>query len=216
MCGAVILLVSTSLHPMSADPNDPAAAFAEYAADRIWIATHLGQFVGVALLGVALVGVAATLEPGRPAAWAQVGLLGTAVSIATAAALQAVDGVALYAIVARWAGATGDAKARAFEAGVAVRQIEIGFASLTSLTFGLTLVAFGIAITASARYPVWLGWLGLAGGAGTLAAGMTQAYTGFSSMAMTVSMGSNVVLLVWAVLIGVWMWRHDVSSPESV
>ena len=29
---------------MSADPNDAPAAFAEYAADRIWVATHLGQF----------------------------------------------------------------------------------------------------------------------------------------------------------------------------
>ena len=35
---------------MSADPNGPAAAFAEYAADSWWVGTHLGQFVGTALL----------------------------------------------------------------------------------------------------------------------------------------------------------------------
>src|SRR5262249_12844656 len=52
--GAVLLLVSTMLHPMSADPADPVAAFREYAADRFWVATHLGQFVGIALIFVGL------------------------------------------------------------------------------------------------------------------------------------------------------------------
>ncbi len=64
MSGAVTLFVATLLHPMSADPNDPPAAFAEYAADRLWVASHLGQFLGVAALGVALVALAATMEAG--------------------------------------------------------------------------------------------------------------------------------------------------------
>src|SRR5690348_3654202 len=110
---------------MSADPNDAPAAFAEYAASTTWVATHLGQFLGVAMLGVALVGIAAVMEAGAAAAWARVGVAGTAASIATAAALQAVDGVALKAAVDRWAGATGEARARAFEAAFAVRQVEV-------------------------------------------------------------------------------------------
>jgi len=60
MSGAVTLFVATLLHPMSADPNDPPAAFVEYAADRLWVASHLGQFLGVAALGVALAALAAT------------------------------------------------------------------------------------------------------------------------------------------------------------
>ena len=67
---------------MNADPNDAPAAFAEYAADRIWVATHLGQFLGVAILGVALVALASAMEPGKPSAWARIGVLGTAASIA--------------------------------------------------------------------------------------------------------------------------------------
>jgi hypothetical protein len=97
---------------------------------------RIGQFAGVALLAVALAGLAATMERGRPSAWARVGVVGTAASVAAAAALQAVDGVALKAIVDRWAHASGDARARVFEAAFAVRQIEIGFASLLSLLFG--------------------------------------------------------------------------------
>lgn len=43
-------------------------AFAEYARDRYWVASHLAQFLGVALLGVALLALACVMEPGAPAA----------------------------------------------------------------------------------------------------------------------------------------------------
>jgi hypothetical protein len=62
--GAVVLIVSTLLHPMEADPDDAPAAFAEYAADPLWVWSHLGQFVGVAVLVIVLIGLAATLEAG--------------------------------------------------------------------------------------------------------------------------------------------------------
>jgi hypothetical protein len=206
-CGAPILLVSTLLHPMSADPNDAAAAFAEYAADTWWIASHLGQFAGVALLSVALVALAGTLEDGRAAAWGRIGVATTAASLAAAAMLQAVDGVALKATVDRWAHLSGDAQARAFEAAFAVRQIEIGVASLTSLLFGLTIVTFGIALLFGERFPKWAAWLALAGGIGTVSAGIAQAYTGFSTLAMMVSMPASIVLLIWAIAVGALMWR---------
>jgi hypothetical protein len=67
--GAVLLVVTTLLHPLGSDPNDPAAAFAEYAADSHWVWSHLGQFLAVAMLGVALLALASTLEPGPAAAW---------------------------------------------------------------------------------------------------------------------------------------------------
>jgi hypothetical protein len=207
LVGAGLLLASTLLHPLGSDPNDAPAAFAEYAADSLWVWTHLGQFLGFAALGTALVGLASTVEPGRAAAWARVGLVGTAAGIAVAAALQAVDGVALKVVVERWAGASGDARALAFEAAFAVRQVEVGLASLLSLTWGLTLVAFGLALLSSARYPVWLGALGLLGGLGTVAGGAAQASTGFSELAMTLSMAASSVLLIWALLAGALMWR---------
>ena len=206
MSGAVTLFVATLLHPMSADPNDPPAAFAEYAADRLWVASHLGQFLGVAALGVALVALAATMEAGTPSAWARIGVVGTAASVATAAALQAVDGVALKVMVNRWMQASGEARARAFEGAFAVRQIEIGLASLLSVLFGLTVLAFGISMLLTG-FPTWLGWLGLLGGLGTLAAGIAQAYTGFSALAMILSMPAGCVLLLWAIVVGVFLWR---------
>src|SRR5256885_2363044 len=188
MSGAVTLFVATLLHPMTADPNDPPAAFAEYAADRLWVASHLGQFLGVAALGVALVALAATMEAGTPSAWARIGVVGTAASVATAAALQAVDGVALKAMANRWMQASGEARARAFEGALAVRQVEIGMASLLSVLFGLTVSAFGISMLVSRRFPTWLGWLGLLGGVGTLAARVAQGCTCVSPRALRLTL----------------------------
>src|SRR5262249_56540521 len=110
------LLVATLLHPMGADPNDPVAAFAEYAADTPWVATHLGQFLGITILGVALVALAGTMEAGAPAAWARIGVAGTSASVAVAAALQAADGVALKRMVDRWMQASGSARLSVFGA----------------------------------------------------------------------------------------------------
>jgi hypothetical protein len=205
--GAIVLLVSTLLHPMSRDPNDAPEAFAEYAADSFYVWTHLGQFAGFALLGAALVALAATFEPGRASAWARIGLAATIVGIAVAAALQAVDGVALKVTVDRWAAATGEARTIVYEAAVAVRQIEIGLASLLSITTGLTLIAFSFAMLLGARYPRWLGAIALVDGLGMVAAGAAQAATGFSALAMTLSMTASSVLLIWIILAGILMWR---------
>ena len=207
LAGAPMLFVATLLHPMSADPNDAPAAFAEYAADPIWVASHLGQFLGFAALAVALVAVAGTVEAGAPAAWAWIGVVGTAASVAAAAALQAVDGIALKVMVDRWARATGEARARAFEGAFAVRQIEVGMASLLGVLSGLTVTVLGVAMLRSRRFPDWLGGAGLLGGLGTIAAGMAQAYTGFSPLAMALSMPAGSFLLVWAIAVGASLWR---------
>jgi len=205
--GAIVLLVSTLLHPMSRDPNDAPEAFAEYAADSFYVWTHLGQFAGFALLGAALVALGATVEPGRASAWARIGLAGTIVGVAIAAALQAVDGVALKVTVDRWAAATGEARAVIYEAALAMRQIEIGLASLLSITTGLTLIAFSFAMLVGARHPRWLGAIALLDGLGMVAAGAAQAATGFSALAMTLSMAASSVLLIWIILAGIFMWR---------
>lgn len=215
IAGAVTLFVATLLHPMSADPNDPSAAFAEYAADRLWVASHLGQFLGVAILGVALVALAAVTEAGLPSAWARIGVVGTASSVAMAAALQAVDGVALKKMVDRWMHASGETRARAFEGAFAVRQVEIGMASLLSVLFGLTISAFAISMLVGRRFPAWLGWLGLFGGLATLAAGIAQAFTGFSALAMKLSMPASSILLLWAIVVGAFLWRLALVLSEN-
>jgi hypothetical protein len=205
--GSLLLIASTLLHPLGADPNDAPAAFAEYAADDLYLWSHLGQFLGFCLLAVALVALAATIEAGAAAALARIGVFGAAVGVAMAAALQAVDGIALKQMVDRWVAASGEERVLAFEAAFAVRQVEIGLASLVSLSFGLTLSVLGVALFFSARYPNWIGGLGVLGGLGLLGAGVAQGTSGFSELAMTLSMASSLAVLGWAVLAGVLMWR---------
>ncbi|MBD0286861.1 MAG: hypothetical protein ICV79_15740 [Flavisolibacter sp.] len=205
--GVPLLFVSTLLHPMQKDPNDPLAAFAEYAANSIWVWSHLGQFAGIVAIAISWVALAATFEQGRPAAWGRMALVGTATVISVAAALQAVDGVALKVAVDRWAAATGGGRELAFEAAFAVRQIEIGLAALLSIVSGLTLTGFSLAVLHSTRYPVWLGWIGLVNAVGTLAAGAAQASTGFSDLSMTLSMLTSSLLLVWVIIVGILLWR---------
>src|SRR5262245_42530802 len=178
--GSVLLLVGTLLHPAGADPNDAVAAFAEYAADRLWVLSHLTQLAGVALMVAALLLLARQLEAGDGAAWCRLAAGQAIASLALAAALQAVDGIALQAMVDAWAVAPAAQKETAFYAAFAVRQVEIGLASMASLSFGLTMIVYGGALLADQTYPKWLGAFAVAAGAATMVAGVVMAYTGFS------------------------------------
>ena len=205
--GVILLVVSTMLHPVPSDPSDLTAALTEYAGDRLWMWSHLGQFLGVAAMAAALVMLAATFDPGPEGTLARVAAAGAAVTAAAAAALQAVDGVALNAMAKHWIAASEPARRSAYDAAFAVREIEIGLASLLLLVVGLTVVLLGIAMLISARHPSWLATLGLLAGLGAVAAAATQGTAGFSPHAMTLSMSATAALLLWVVLVGLLMGR---------
>ena len=213
--GSVVLFIGTYLHPMGADPNDALAAFTEYAADHLWVASHLTQLAGVALIVTALLLLARQLEAGRAGAWARIAAGGAIAALAVAAALQAVDGIALKAMVNAWAAAPPAQQEAAFRAAFAVRQIEIGLASMVSLSMGLTATLFGAALLVDQTYPNWVGGLGIVGGVPTAAAGLAIAYTGFSDLSMTLNMPANSLLLVWMCILGGYMWRRGGVVPEG-
>lgn len=205
--GAVLLGLGTVLHPMAADPNDAVAAFAEYAADRYWVLSHLMQLFGVIGAVGALVLLARHLANSRAANWAVLARTGAFASLAGAAALQAVDGVALKRAVEAWTATRGADQAYWFYAAVAVRQIEIGLAAMLSLVFGLTAMLFAVALWTDGRAPRWFALLPVVGGVGTFVAGLIMAFNGFSVGAMMVGMPANALLLVWLVALAV-LWRR--------
>ena len=141
--------------------------------------------------------------------WTRIGAGGAIVSMTLAAALQAVDGIALKAIVDVWAGAPGAQQEAAFYAAFAVRQVEIGLASLLSLFFGVTVIVYGGALRMDEVYPRWRGALAIVDGVPTAVAGIVMAYTGFSGLAMGISMPAGSLLLVWILALGVCMWRQN-------
>ncbi len=91
--------------------------------------------------------------------------------ISSAVILRALDGVALNVMVDVWANAPTDHRQSSHVAPLAVRQIEIGTASSTAILFGAAVLLLVTAVVISVRYPSWLGWLGVAGGIGTIAGG---------------------------------------------
>ena len=215
LSGSVLLFVGTYLHPLESDPNDAPAAFAEYAADRLWVASHLTQLAGVVLMVGALVLVSWMMRRGPAAGWALLGAIGAVGSLALSAALQAVDGVALKVMVDAWEAAAEANKAAVFQAAFAVRQIEIGLAAIVSLLFGATVTGYGIALVVDRSLPRWLGWLAIVGGVPMSVAGVVMAHTGFSGAAMAISMPASSLLLLWMIALGVMIWRHAGARSEK-
>lgn len=215
IAGSVLLFVGTCLHPLEADPNEAVAAFTEYAADHLWVASHLMQLAGVTLTVAALLFLARQLESERGTGWSQIAAGGAIASLAVATVLQAVDGIALKVMVDAWAVAPAEQKDIAFHAAFAVRQVEIGLASVLSLLLGLTVTVYGGVLLDGRTYPTWVGGLAIAGGVPTMAAGVVMAYTGFSGLAMAINMPASSLLLVWMLTVGVFMWRRGRGSPED-
>ncbi len=132
-------------------------------------------------------------------------------SLALAAALQAVDGIALKNMVDAWAAAPASQKEGIFHAAFAVRQIEIGLASLLSLSWGLTATMYGVALLGDDTYPKWFAGVAIAGGVPTMVAGVAMAYTGFSGLVMAINMPANLLLLLWMLALGGFLWRYPRS-----
>lgn len=208
LLGTGLLFAGTLLHPMHADPNMAAEAFTEYAADRHWVTSHLLQLAGIWAMTGALVLLARRLEEGAARSWARLGMAFAIAGMATAAALQAVDGVALKAMVDRWAAASEPEKTALFAAAFGVRQIEIGLASMNSLLLGGMAAIVGVAITIDGRLPAWTGFIGIAGGIATATSGVVIAETGFSGAAMAIGMPANLALMAWLIAIAVLSWKR--------
>jgi hypothetical protein len=201
---------------MQADPNVPLAAFTEYAADRHWIASHLMQLSGGALMATALVLLSRIMAGGAADAPAFLGSCGAVASLAVASALQAVDGVALKAMVNAWAVASAREKEMLFGAAFAVRQIEIGLASMTALLSGLTISIYGIALLRDPRFPKLSGATAIAGGVPTAIAGVVMAYSGFSGLAMNINLPANSLVLFWMIALGVYLWREPPRLVSTI
>jgi hypothetical protein len=46
LAGAIIVIISTTIHASTEDSSNHSIVFAEYANDNSWIAVHIGQFAG--------------------------------------------------------------------------------------------------------------------------------------------------------------------------
>ena len=113
------------------------------------------QLAGFALIVAALLFLAQQLEGRTVTGWSRLAPGGVIVSLAVAAVLQAVDGIALKTMVDTWATAPVAQRPVAFQAAFAVRHVEVGLAATLSLLLGLTVITYGIAMLGESTYPNW-------------------------------------------------------------
>jgi hypothetical protein len=210
IAGALALFVGTWMHPMNADPNVPVDAFTGYAGSTTWVTGHLGQLLGVILMTAALVLLLRRLSDGPAAEYAVLANAGAIAGLAAAAALQAVDGVALKVMVDGWSAASAADKQMFLRSAVAVRQIEIGLASVTSMLFGVTVSLYGVTVWIDRRFPRWIAIGALAGGLPTALAGVAIAYTGFSNLEMNLSLPGGSLFIVLMLSIGIYGLRESI------
>lgn len=212
--GVLVSLLAGLRHPDAASANDHPATFAEYAASDAWIAVHLGQFVGMALLlcGLLVLAYALNVRQG-PAAWTV--RLGAAAAIAALAlygVLQGVDGVALKHAVDAWAGAAEGEKALRFAAAEDIRWLEWGIRSYQSFMLGSALILFGIAIAATGRISRFIGYLMALSGAAYLAQGWIIGAEGFSASNSLPTLAGIVLILGWTGWLLVAAWRRTADG----
>ncbi|MFE7632241.1 hypothetical protein [Kocuria sp. NPDC057446] len=212
----IVYTASAGLHPWT-PPHETAAAFADYAVEPLWALYHLGELLGILLMGVTVLALAWRLRRGAAVVWATLGAAAMVVYAGLYAVFVAVDGVALGIMVDRWAGAGPGQQDLLYETAFAVRQIEGGLFSLQWLMFGIVAGLFAVAFfikarsTARGRWSNILGWIIAITCLGALSFGVVQSNTGYSDLSMAFQTGIYIGG-VW-VLVVAWFLHRE---PEHV
>jgi hypothetical protein len=214
--GVVFLTLGTALHPVPPDGNDAAVAFGVYAevSRSVWLAAHLLPLVGITGMVLAMVLLSrAVATSGTERLWARLTEVTGAAAIAVTEVLQAVDGVALKAIVDLWARASTTDRSALFAAAQAVRQVEIGMDAVFSLGLAMTTLTFAFVLGKSRRAGRILAGVGFATAATAAVAGVLFGLQGFSPAAMNAGMASGLLGSVLTVAAAAWVRRRTAGRP---
>lgn len=211
--GAIIGLVGNGLHPHTAD-LDGAATVHAIAGNGAWVAIHLAIIVAILLVIGGLVGLAEEMTgtPGEPLA--RLGIVAAVLGGSVVTVSSAIDGFVMKALSVASVSANGTDGALALSISVAVKDVDFGIWSIGMLAFfGVAFACFGGAVIASRRYSGWFGWIAIVGAAGSAAAALLQiAASGEVQTAETLFFASSLILTLWALALGILMWREDAGA----
>lgn len=209
IAGAIIMILSTMIHPSGEDPFNHPLVLAEYAHSELWVGIHLGQFVGTMMVFIGgFVAIYRLLANSESSIVSFLGLIGLALTIITAstfAILQAVDGVALKFAVDSWMASSGgeEEKETIFRVAEGIRWTEYGVNSVFRLLQGTVAIVFGLAIVKSIIVNRWIGIVGVVIGLITLVAGVEVSYSAFAYPNFEGIRGiSMIIFLAWVVVLG--------------
>ena len=207
--GVLLYVGLIFVHPHGAGNDQD--TFTTFASSSSWVAIHLGQFAGLAVLLAGLIVLFFALNIAKGAAhWlALFGAIAAGAALTLAGVFSAVDGVALKQAVDAWVNAPASERVARFAAAEAIQSLELGTFSYLNLTFGLALILLAVSIvwTASVVRPIGV-LMGLAGLA-LIAGGWLEGTSGFSATQSMVGALTYFVLLP-ALSIGMLIaaWRR--------
>lgn len=213
--GLVVYGVSAYLHPFT-PPHHTRDAFSDYAVESLWAIYHLGEFLGILLMGAAIIALAFRLRRGVAGVWATLGGAAMVVCAGVYGIFAAVDGVALGIMVDRWAAAGPDQQELLYETAFAVRQIEGGLFSIQWFMFGIAAGLFAAAFFTSAESSARLDWFSGMGSLsafasiGALSFAIVQAH-GYTDLSMAFQAGL-MPGVIWIIAVGVFLYRNPVYA----
>jgi hypothetical protein len=173
--------------------------------DWYWPVVHLLFIVGALLWVGAFIALAGSLTEG--VSWA-LGRFSVA-SITIGAAIRIVDssinGFGLAALARSWAAAPASERPSLLRAGDLLLQINGGiWASVITFFHGMPFILLGLAVVFSRRYRTWIGWIGVAGGTGSVVLGVAM----FLGATPFIYVAFAIVVSLWMVAMGTLMWRR--------
>ena len=214
LVGQLLYVLVTQFHA-DGPANDHPVVFAEYAANGIWTADHIGQFIAMAVLlgGLFALFYAVDAEDGTARWMGRFGVASAVAALALYGALQAVDGVANKQADLAYVNATAADKAARFASAEAIRWIEWGLRSYQNFALGLALILFAVAVVRTAWIPRPIGYLMGLTGITYLVQGWVVGSEGFSqtmSIAIVVAWVVGAVWMIWLVVVA---WRMRPEAP---
>lgn len=170
-----------------------------------WPAVHLAFIVGAFLWVGAFVVLATTFT--RGASWVTGRLAVAAVVIGAAVHVvdSSISGFGLSALAHDWA-STSEPSGLLRVGDTLLYLLNGTWRSVHSYFHGLPFLLAGAATVLSRRYPAWLGYVGLVGGAASLLGGVLQFLGVVPGTERLVIVPAQLVSL-WMVAMGVLLWR---------
>jgi hypothetical protein len=215
--GSLLAMVGNLLHP--ATPTDDPEGVARTIADSgIWVPVHLVIVLGLILMLGGLVAISHTIEGGLAGALSRLGLLAAVAGVTVGVILVIVDGVAAKHLAEAWEEAPPDQAAAALRVVVAEETINFALAALFNILFaGVTFILYGLAVAWSGGHPRSLGWTVLVAAAGSILAGLVQAYAGepvtFTRVATIIF---PTVTTLWVAWMGLRLLRTEAGAARSM
>jgi hypothetical protein len=207
--GSVLGVVTNLLHPNPPDIGDPIAQLKLISTSEHWGPIHVGIVLASIIRLGGLVAFTYSFNEGYGAAWSRIALAGAIVGGAAAVVLFAVDGIASQKLAIAWAHAAPSEIPIAYQVSQSNQYVGFGIYGLWIMVFfGLTYIAYGLAVATSHEYPRWLGWVAVAAGAGSFVVGYFQYFSGLTDLLTNKLFPAfAIVLAIWTVVMGWLLWR---------